>query len=447
MDDSSNYGDSLGNFIDERILELQKAKQNLDKAQKIAHIGHWDLDLKKNKLFWSDEVYRIFGLEPKEFEATYEAFLQRIHPEDVESVKKAYNDSVIDKKPYEITHRIVTPYGEIRYVEERCEHTFDENGEIVHSIGTVHDITDIKKIQIALENANKKLQDYIKIVDENVITSQTDTKGIITYVSEAFCKISGYSKEELIGKPHNIVRHPDMPKAVFKELWETIKSGKTWEGEIKNLKKEGGCYWVYSVVSPIIGSDGNIEKYTSIRQNITDKKRIEELSITDELTGLFNRRHFNEIIEKKFQTAKKNKSLFCFLLMDVDNFKKYNDFYGHQKGDFVLKEVSKAIKNINQVGYIAFRLGGEEFGAVYGAKDENEALAVAQKVCKSIEKLQIEHKENNASPFVSASVGVAIADFSQKNKNRSVDFIYKTADEALYRAKANGRNRIEKAKI
>lgn len=447
MGEDFGYTNDLKNLIDERILELQKAKQNLDKAQEIANIGHWDLDLKKNKLFWSDETYRIFGLKPKEFEASYENFLQRIHPDDVESVKKAYSDSLADKKPYRIAHRIVLPSGEIRYVEERCEHTLDENGEISHSIGTVHDITDIKRIQIALEDTNKKLQEYIKIVDENVITSQADTKGIVTYASEAFCRISGYTKEELIGKNHNIVRHPDMPKAVFEELWKTIKSGKTWEGEIKNRKKDGSCYWVYSVISPIIGSNGKIEKYTAVRQDITDKKLIEELSITDELTGLFNRRYFNKMIEKKLQSAKEEKKVFCFLIMDVDNFKKYNDFYGHQKGDFVLKGIGKTIKNINENDYTAFRLGGEEFGAIYIIKNENDADKIAQKIRQSIEDLQIEHKENNASPFVSASIGVAIADFSTANNNCDVDLVYKIADEALYRAKANGRNRVEKTKF
>ncbi|MDQ1340008.1 MAG: hypothetical protein QG567_1164 [Campylobacterota bacterium] len=447
MGEDFGYTNDLKNLIDERILELQKAKQNLDKAQEIANIGHWDLDLKKNKLFWSDETYRIFGLKPKEFEASYENFLQRIHPDDMESVKKAYSDSLADKKPYRFAHRIVLPSGEIRYVEERCEHTLDENGEISHSIGTVHDITDIKRIQIALEDTNKKLKEYIKIVDENVITSQADTKGIVTYASEAFCRISGYTKEELIGKNHNIVRHPDMPKAVFEELWKTIKSGKTWEGEIKNRKKDGSCYWVYSVISPIIGSNGKIEKYTAVRQDITDKKLIEELSITDELTGLFNRRYFNKMIEKKLQSAKEEKKVFCFLIMDVDNFKKYNDFYGHQKGDFVLKGIGKTIKNINENDYTAFRLGGEEFGAIYIIKNENDADKIAQKIRQSIEDLQIEHKENNASPFVSASIGVAIADFSTANNNCDVDLVYKIADEALYRAKANGRNRVEKTKF
>lgn len=122
----------------------------------------------------------------------------------------------------------------------------------------------------------KMLNEYKDVVDKSFIVSKTDTKGIITFVNEKFCEISGYTKDELMGKPHNIVRHPDMPKEAFKELWETIKSKQVWHGKIKNRKKDGGFYYVQSIINPIVDYDGNIVEYIAIRDDITDLESIKE---------------------------------------------------------------------------------------------------------------------------------------------------------------------------
>jgi len=117
-----------------------------------------------------------------------------------------------------------------------------------------------------------ELKSKQKIIDENLIYSQTDTKGVITYVSKPFIDISGYTKEELLGKSHNTIRHPDVDKSVFKELWSTIKSGKTWNGEIKNLKKDGSYYIVKSVIAPIYYKN-KIIGYGSARLDITQLEK------------------------------------------------------------------------------------------------------------------------------------------------------------------------------
>jgi len=107
-----------------------------------------------------------------------------------------------------------------------------------------------------------------------VIVSHTDLKGIITYVNDIFAEISGYEEGELLGKPHSIVRHPDMPKSVFKDLWETIESGKDWEGVVKNMRKDKGYYWVYAYISRIY-KDGELIGYKSIREPISDELKRE----------------------------------------------------------------------------------------------------------------------------------------------------------------------------
>jgi len=117
---------------------------------------------------------------------------------------------------------------------------------------------------------------------DEVITSRTDLKGNITYANEIFCEISGYSLEELLGKPHNIVRHPDMPKSVYKELWDTLKSGNQWIGVVKNLRKDKGHYWVKAIVSGVY-KDGELVEYKSLRTPIEYDEKLEHQKLYDKM--------------------------------------------------------------------------------------------------------------------------------------------------------------------
>ena len=133
-----------------------------------------------------------------------------------------------------------------------------------------------KKTRI-IQTKSNELEALVATYDDNVIFSQTDLHGIITKVSKAFCDISGYSSRELIGKPHNIVRHPDMPKAVFRRLWKALKREKWVKLEIKNLKKDGGYYWVSADMGPLYDKEGRHIGYSAVRQDITANKDIEEM--------------------------------------------------------------------------------------------------------------------------------------------------------------------------
>jgi PAS domain S-box-containing protein len=134
---------------------------------------------------------------------------------------------------------------------------------------------EVEKKTLKIQKQQKDLETILKTYDDNVIFSKTDLKGNIIYASKAFCDISGYTQGELIGEPHNIVRHPDMPAEAFKNMWKTIKRGDVWEDEVKNLKKDGSCYWVYSRIEPIFEA-GDIIGYVSTRTDITAKKEYEE---------------------------------------------------------------------------------------------------------------------------------------------------------------------------
>ncbi|MEA1918851.1 MAG: PAS domain-containing protein [Campylobacterota bacterium] len=113
-----------------------------------------------------------------------------------------------------------------------------------------------------------------KVPENELIVSRTDLKGVITHVNETFADISGYSAQELIGQSHNIVRHPDMPSSAFKEIWETITAKKTWKGYVKNLRKDGGYYWVHAEISGVY-KNGELIEYKSLREPISRDKSIE----------------------------------------------------------------------------------------------------------------------------------------------------------------------------
>jgi PAS domain S-box-containing protein len=135
-----------------RVVDaLLESEARLAEAQRIAHLGSWHWDIITNDLYWSDGIYRIFGLSPQEFGATFDAFLKTLHPEDVAFVKRAVDDALYHNQPYNIEHRIVLPNGEVRVVNERAEVTFDEDGTPIKMIGTVHDITEQWKARNVLE--------------------------------------------------------------------------------------------------------------------------------------------------------------------------------------------------------------------------------------------------------------------------------------------------------
>lgn len=134
---------------------------------------------------------------------------------------------------------------------------------------------------IALPCSQKILNEYKEAVDISSIVSKTDVHGIITYVNEKFCEISGYLKHELIGKPHSIVRHPDMPSHIFKEMWETIQNKEPWTGKVKNKKKNGEPYYVNTVINPIVDCDGNIMEYIGIRTDVTELEVIKQQLAND----------------------------------------------------------------------------------------------------------------------------------------------------------------------
>jgi len=167
--------------------------------------------------------------------------------------------------------------------------------------------------------------------------------------------------------------------------------------------------------------------------------QLKEAALKDSLTGLYNRRYFNDIAKNELRRCAREHHLFTFLMLDIDFFKQYNDTYGHPMGDKALKDVADALqKSFQRAGDHVFRLGGEEFGIIYSPETENDAIERAQMLNERVRELAIEHSGSKVENIVTVSIGVEIVD-AQSDTN--IEEIMRKADEALYRAKEEGRNR------
>jgi len=304
------------------------------------------------------------------------------------------------------------------------------------------------------------LNEYKRAVDISNIVSKTNPKGIITYVNDKFCEISGYEKNELIGKPHNVIRHPNMPSDVFKDLWDTIKLKKPWHGIVTNMKKDGRKYVVDSTVIPILDLDGDIVEYIAVRHDITEfedtkeqlrninkamKNKVDELySMTttleqqatiDSLTKIYNRYKFEEFFDEELQRVIRIPQDLSLIIFDIDHFKAINDTYGHQAGDSALKDLSQLISKNIKTSDVFARWGGEEFVILLPGTSLDGAFMFAQKLRKMV-------KEFDFKEIGKMTLSFGVGTF-QEYENKQTFF--EKVDKALYVAKSKGRNRVEKA--
>ncbi len=420
---------SVRDITEQTLLEktLQDQKKELETIFHTTKDGFAMVDLETNFLFFNDSYLKMTGFTEEELKTKSCTGLSI--EEDLEKATKVIED-VIQKGFVENFEKTCVVKDGKKVIVNMSLALMPDKQRILLS---TRDVTEVR-------TKEAQFKEYIDLIDQNIITSSTDLEGNITHVSKAFCKISGYSPNELLGQNHRIIRHPDLSTNSYQEMWDTIIANKTWTGEIKNIKKDGSLYWVKATISPTYDIYGNKTGYTAIRQDITDKKIIEEISITDGLTNIYNRRYFNDMFPKLINGAKRNNELLCFLIMDIDHFKQYNDTYGHQMGDEVLIKVAQTIKSsLNRADDYCFRLGGEEFGIIFKTDNKKKALEFSQTIRKNIEELKIEHKTSSCSNFVTASLGLVC---KEANNIIDEDEIYSQADKLLYKSKESGRNKV-----
>ncbi|MFK5855077.1 MAG: PAS domain S-box protein [Bacteroidota bacterium] len=256
---------------------LKESESKLKEAQEIAHIGHWNLDIINNKLEWSDEIYRIFGMDPNKFEATYENFLKAIHPDDREFVNGSYIKSLESKTKYNITHRIVLPKGEMRFVREQCKTTYDGSGRPIYSLGTVQDITEVMLATEELIRSEKRFRRLFEDLGDAVYVTKIGgvNKGRILEVNSAAEQQTGYTKNELLNM--NIINDISIMgsgKITTDEWEEKLNLGELVTTTEKKRRKDGTEFWTEVIVTSI---DFKGERASlSINHDITVRKEAEE---------------------------------------------------------------------------------------------------------------------------------------------------------------------------
>jgi diguanylate cyclase (GGDEF)-like protein/PAS domain S-box-containing protein len=284
-----------------------------------------------------------------------------------------------------------------------------------------------------LEIANTTMLKHIKLINNYVITCSLNNDGIFTKVSDAFCKISGYEKEELIGHHVSALDHPEFTE-IYREIWLKLNNGQVWSGDIKNTSKSGNEYWIHSKIEPIYDENSKPIGCTAVSEDITNKKRVEVMSMTDSLTGLSNRRHIDKTFVQVIAQAERHHRPLSILMLDFDNFKTVNDNFGHLVGDRVLKSISNLImENVRQSDIVG-RWGGEELILICPDTKLKQAITIAETLRVRI----LNHNLSDNIGNITCSFGVA-----QWQNGEAVEHLVSRADKALYSAKNNGRDRVE----
>lgn len=322
----------------------------------------------------------------------------------------------------------------------------DESGQIANYVALFSDISEQKMIECELQQREEQYRFIAENCSDIIATISAD--GTLVYVSPACRYLLGYEPEELLGRSvfEWIERNEDqqlLPRSI-----ETGGAFHILTFCFRFRKKDGTKSWFETTVRKLGGGKGMI----AVVRDITLRKEAEEqlkkandllqrmLSL-DGLTGIANRRSFDELLAREWESAKQQNAPLALIMIDIDAFKRFNDTYGHQCGDDCLRKVALSLEQTaKQYGGAAARYGGEEFAVILPHASPSKAAAAAEAIRLNIEGLAIPHRLSPAANCVTVSVGAAVA-IPQPNEH--AEALLSLADQALYRAKQNGRNRVE----
>jgi PAS domain S-box-containing protein len=271
--------DNLENLVKVRTEELELAftslkesERGLAEAQQMAHIGNWNWDIVNNKLLWSDELYRIFGLKPEELEVTYDLFLTYVHPDDRDYVDRAFKKALIGE-PFNINYKIILADGSERAVHAKTEVIFDESNIPVRMRGTVQDITERKIAEEKLRESEEKYRNIVETANEGIFLMDDEFK--ITYVNKRNMELMGHTQEETIGRPvMDFICEESRP--IAKESLERRRCGISEGYELKLKCKDGSLFWAFISAKPLFNKDGDFVGSLCMYTDITKRKEAEE---------------------------------------------------------------------------------------------------------------------------------------------------------------------------
>ncbi|MBW6521075.1 MAG: PAS domain S-box protein [Desulfoarculaceae bacterium] len=264
------YRQHLEQLVEDRTAEISSSEKKLARAQRIANLGSWEWDIRKNTLFWAKEMYPIFGLTRDDLPVSYDFFLDLVHPADRQRVDQTFNDAVSKRTRVNLDHRLLLTDGSEKMVNEQAEIFYGEDGIPLKMIGTIQDITERK----LLEQEHSHLVKAVEQTGDSIII--TDKAGDILYVNPAFERITGYSKDEVLGKNPRILKSGRQDPSFYQVLWDTLSSGRVWAGHLINKKKNGTLFEEAATIFPILDADGNISSYVSVKLDVTARVELEK---------------------------------------------------------------------------------------------------------------------------------------------------------------------------
>ena len=418
---------------------LMRSEARLREAQRIAQLGNWDWDLVRNKIFWSEELYRIFGLEAGGSSPTYQLFLTPIHPDDVELVRQHLHGALQEGKSYQIEYRIRLPEGEERFVYEQVEATVGPEGRPTRLIGTVHDVTHARRSENAARDSEARLRAVIDNAVDGIITIDAESK--IESMNHAAELMFQHFEEDVLGEHVSILvpgLRIDLSGVAQNILASTGDADSTGRRGIEFAAvRKDGTYFPAEIAVADMQLHGDCH-YMGIITDITERKEaereIERMAHYDALTGLPNRTLFIDRLSQAVALAERSGQPFAVMFLDLDGFKGINDTEGHKTGDLVLKEVAKRFRACVREADTVARIGGDEFTMILPrVGSTSDAEIVADAVIRALNRPFV---MNGNEYKLGCSIGISMSPLDATDG----ETLLMHADAAMYSAKEGGKN-------
>ena len=321
--------DSLEEQVEERTEKIKTITHRLQLATKSAKMGIWDLNLKTNELIWDQQMFELYGIQKNDLKKSYESWKKGVHPADIEQAHQDVQDAINGKSEFHSQFRVIWPDGQVKYIEAHATVQFDEDGVAERMIGVNWDITQDKLV----ENQLLKLSKAVNQSPVSIVI--TDIDGNIEYANPVSLKITCYEKEEVIGENPRIFKSGEKSQDEYKNLWDTLLSGKEWKGEFHNEKKNGELYWERATISPVFNEMGEMVNFLAIKEDITEQKLTREA--LEESENIFHS-FMNNIPAGIF--VKDPSGKYLFLNKYNEHIHNIKDWRGKTAYDFFPKEIA-----------------------------------------------------------------------------------------------------------
>ncbi|MDP9073201.1 MAG: diguanylate cyclase [Actinomycetota bacterium] len=412
--------------------EHRRVSDRLAAAQHLAGIGSWEWDITSDTMSWSDELCRICGIRPGEGPRTYEGYLTAFHPDDRDITDDAIKQAIASGQPVGFDHRVALGDGTVRVVRARVDVTVDGAGTSVAITGSSQDVTDLELTAEALRSSQGHLAEAQSIA--RLGSWELDITADRMTWSDEMCNLLGIDPAEASATYQRYLDrvHPDdryLTESVFREA---IGTGRDFEFDHRVVCPEGAIAWIHSRGQVIRGTNGVPVGLRGTATDITERVALQQelaaYALSDELTGLHNRRGFVTLADHLFKVAGRAGRPLALLFIDMDGLKTINDSYGHNAGDQALIDVSKFLRATLRCSDLVARVGGDEFCVLMGDDGAGDKID-AERV---LTRLRHGPPVGQRSYPLTLSVGVA---WLEPGSTASVEELMSLADDSMYHDK------------